>query len=44
MRDVRVVICLGAFAWEAALRLRVAVGAPPISPKPKFGHGALVEG
>jgi uracil-DNA glycosylase family 4 len=30
----RVVVCLGAFAWDAALRLR------GIRPKPKFGHGA----
>jgi uracil-DNA glycosylase family 4 len=41
MPDVRVVICLGAFAWDAALRLRVAGGAAPVSPKPKFGHGVL---
>ena len=32
--DARVVVCLGAFAWDAALRL---LGA---SPKPKFAHGA----
>jgi uracil-DNA glycosylase len=38
--DVRVVLCLGAFAWSAAFRLR---GAVP-KPKPRFGHGALVEG
>ena len=31
-----VVLCLGAFAWDAALRLT----GPPPSPKPKFGHGA----
>jgi uracil-DNA glycosylase family 4 len=43
MPDVRVVICLGAFAWDAALRLRTALGAEPISPKPKFGHGALFD-
>ena len=30
------VLCLGAFAWDAALRLT----GPPPSPKPKFGHGA----
>jgi uracil-DNA glycosylase family 4 len=38
---VRVVVCLGAFAWDAALRLRVALGHAPPRPKPKFGHGAL---
>jgi len=34
--NVRVVVCLGSFAWEAAFRLR---GAVP-KPRPKFGHGA----
>jgi len=28
-------VCLGAFAWDAALRV---LGAP--RPKPRFGHGA----
>ena len=32
--DARVVVCLGSFAWDAALRLR------GVRPKPKFGHGA----
>ncbi|HEX7290439.1 MAG TPA: uracil-DNA glycosylase [Conexibacter sp.] len=41
LRDVRVVVCLGGFAWEAALRARAAVrGEPPPRPKPRFGHGA----
>ena len=30
----RVVVCLGAFAWDAACRLLA------IRPKPRFGHGA----
>ena len=34
--DARVLVCLGAFAWDAALRL---LG---VRPKPKFGHGAEV--
>jgi uracil-DNA glycosylase family 4 len=38
--DVRVVLCLGSFAWDAAFRLRGAVPRP----KPRFSHGALVEG
>ena len=38
---VRVVVCLGAFAWDAALRLRAALGHAPPRPKPRFGHGAL---
>jgi uracil-DNA glycosylase family 4 len=41
IKDVRVVVCLGAFAWDAALRLRAALGFPPPKPRPKFGHGAL---
>jgi uracil-DNA glycosylase family 4 len=41
--DVRVIICLGAFAWDSALRLILAAGgaeARPVRPKPRFGHGA----
>lgn len=30
---VKVVVCLGAFAWDGALRLH------GVRPKPKFGHG-----
>jgi uracil-DNA glycosylase family 4 len=37
---IRLAVCLGAFAWEAALRLRSALGAPPVRPRPRFGHGA----
>lgn len=43
MRRVRVLLCLGSFAWDAALRLlalRGGEGAPPLRPKPRFGHGA----
>jgi uracil-DNA glycosylase family 4 len=43
---VRVIFCLGAFAWDAALRLIVAAAgadARPLRPKPRFGHGAQVE-
>jgi uracil-DNA glycosylase len=44
LREVRVILCLGAFAWDAALRL-VATGIsdPPLAlprPRPRFGHGA----
>lgn len=38
--EVRVVVCLGGFAWDAALRARAALGDPPPRPKPRFGHGA----
>ncbi len=34
--DARVVICLGAFAWDAALRIF------GLRPKPRFAHGAEV--
>jgi uracil-DNA glycosylase family 4 len=40
LADVRVILCLGAFAWDAALRLRAASGHPAIRPRPRFGHGA----
>ncbi len=42
LREVRVVVCLGGFAWDAALRLRTRLGAPVLRPKPRFGHGAEV--
>ena len=38
----RVVVCLGGFAWDAALRLTAALGEAPLrtGPRPRFGHGA----
>ena len=36
LEDIRVVVCLGGFAWDAALRLL----APELRPRPRFGHGA----
>jgi len=36
---VRVVVCLGGYAWDAALRLLEH----PLRPKPRFGHGAEVD-
>lgn len=45
LREVRVIVCLGAFAWDAALRARAALGDPPPRPRPRFGHGAeLLDG
>jgi uracil-DNA glycosylase len=44
MPDVRVIVCLGAFAWDAALRVRAALGQPVPRPKPRFGHGAEFDG
>jgi uracil-DNA glycosylase family 4 len=45
--NVRVVLCLGVFAWDAALRLLAGLagrGATPVSPRPRFGHGAEFSG
>jgi uracil-DNA glycosylase family 4 len=39
--DVRVVVCLGAFAWDAALRLLALRGEPPPRPRPRFAHRAV---
>jgi uracil-DNA glycosylase family 4 len=47
LANVRVVLCLGAFAWDAALRLIAMLsgpGARPIRPRPRFGHGAELLG
>ncbi|MDW5595326.1 uracil-DNA glycosylase [Conexibacter stalactiti] len=44
LRDVDTIVCLGGFAWEAALRLRAALGDPVPRPKPRFGHGAELIG
>jgi len=39
----RVVLALGAFAWDGALRALRALGHPTPRPKPRFGHGAEAE-
>ncbi len=41
--SLRVCVCLGAFAWDAALRLRAAAGSGTVSPKPRFGHDVLFD-
>jgi uracil-DNA glycosylase family 4 len=41
---VRVIVCLGAFAWDAALRVRATLGDPAARPRPRFGHGAEAPG
>jgi uracil-DNA glycosylase family 4 len=38
----RVVIALGAFGWDAALRTFAALGVTVPAPKPRFAHGAEV--
>ncbi len=47
LEDVRVVVCLGAFAWDAALRLTAALSDPPVAPRrprPRFAHGGELTG
>ncbi|HEX6390582.1 MAG TPA: uracil-DNA glycosylase [Solirubrobacteraceae bacterium] len=40
---LHVCVCLGAFAWDAALRLRAAAGVPVAAPRPRFGHEAVFD-
>ena len=41
----RVLLCLGAFGWDAALRARAAVTGEPVPrPRPRFTHGAVSAG
>jgi uracil-DNA glycosylase family 4 len=37
---VRVIVALGAFAWDGALRALRELGQPTPRPKPRFAHGA----
>jgi uracil-DNA glycosylase family 4 len=40
---VRVIVCLGSFAWDAAMRTVRSLGAELPRPRPRFGHGAVCE-
>jgi uracil-DNA glycosylase family 4 len=40
---IRLIVCLGGFAWDAALRLRAAAGLPTPRPRPRFGHDVLFD-
>jgi uracil-DNA glycosylase family 4 len=40
MPAVRVIVCLGAYAWDSALRICTALDEPASRPRPRFGHGA----
>jgi uracil-DNA glycosylase family 4 len=40
LRGLRVIVCLGGFAWDAAVRVLRAAGHALPSPVPAFGHGA----
>jgi len=47
LSEVRVVVCLGGFAWASALRLTAALDAAVGAarrPRPRFGHGAELLG
>jgi uracil-DNA glycosylase family 4 len=38
--DLRVIVCLGHFAWQALWPQLLAAGVPVPRPRPSFGHGA----
>lgn len=40
LKTVTVLVALGGFAWDAALRATAALGGERPRPKPRFGHGA----
>lgn len=40
LTGTRVVVCLGSFAWDGALRALRARGLQIPRPKPRFGHGS----
>ncbi len=37
---VRVIVALGGFGWDGAIRALAALGTPVPRPRPRFGHGA----
>jgi uracil-DNA glycosylase len=39
----RVIVCLGGFAWDAAMRTLAAAGEVVPRPRPRFGHGSRTE-
>jgi len=41
--SVRVIVCLGSFAWEVAFRALRASGSAAPRPRPRFAHGATCE-
>ena len=43
MTSIRVVVALGSFAWDAALRAHATVTGRRVTPKPRFGHLAEVD-
>jgi uracil-DNA glycosylase len=43
LESVSVIVALGSFGWDAALRGLAALGEPRVRPRPKFGHGASAQ-
>jgi uracil-DNA glycosylase family 4 len=43
LTESRVLVALGSFAWDGALRAARALGEPLPSPKPRFSHGGEAE-
>lgn len=43
LRNARVLLCLGGFAWDGVLRTLRVAGIETPRPKPRFGHGAEAE-
>ncbi len=41
LEHVELILCLGGFAWQAALRLRAAAGELMPRPQPRFGHDVI---
>ncbi|MCW3024927.1 MAG: Uracil-DNA glycosylase superfamily [Solirubrobacterales bacterium] len=47
LENARVIVCLGGFAWDAALRLKSRIAGSetiPARPRPRFGHGVELPG
>jgi uracil-DNA glycosylase family 4 len=42
LRRVKVIVCLGGFAWDVALRALATAGLPAPRPRPRFAHGAAL--
>ena len=43
LTEPRVLVALGGFAWQSALRALADRGEPVPTPRPKFGHGAIAQ-
>lgn len=43
LEGARVLVALGAFGWDGALRAAASLGCSTPRPKPRFGHGSEVD-